>query len=194
MIKELAKENNQKVNRDEFNKEFNKHKELSQTASAGSFKGGLADSGEKTTRFHTATHLLFSSLREVLGEKVIQKGSNITSERLRFDFSHSKKMTEEEVKKVEDLVNLYIEADLEIKREDMSLDEAINLGALAFFSERYPDRVKVYSIIYPSGKVVSREICHGPHVKRTSDIGKFKIIKEESCSSGIRRIKAQLAF
>ncbi len=190
MIEELAEENGQKVDREAFNKEFEKHKELSQTASAGSFKGGLADSGEKTTRFHTATHLLLSALREVLGEGVVQKGSNITSERLRFDFSYSEKMTEEEINKVENLVNSHIEADLEVKKEEMILDDAIKSGALAFFGERYPERVKVYSIKYPSGDFVSREICHGPHAVRTSDIGKFKITKEESCGSGTRRIKA----
>ncbi len=185
MIKELAGENGQNVDEEGFRVEFDKHKELSQTASAGVFKGGLADAGEKTAKLHTATHLLLAALRKVLGNEVVQRGSNITSERLRFDFSHAEKMTDEEISEVESLVNANIEADIEVRKEDMDLDEALRSGALASFGERYPDRVKVYSI-----DGVSKEICRGPHVDRTSRIGKFKIMKEESVGSGVRRIKA----
>ncbi len=185
MIKELAEETGQTVDEDQFNKEFDRHKELSQTASAGVFKGGLADTGEETAKLHTATHLLLAALREVLGDDVIQKGSNITSERLRFDFSYPDKMSDEEIQKVELIVNSNIEADLEIKKDDKNLEEALDSGALASFGERYPNKVKVYSI-----GSISKEICRGPHVERTSEIGKFRIIKEESSGSGTRRIKA----
>jgi len=185
MIQELAEENGQSVDLKGFRVEFVRHKELSQTASAGLFKGGLADTSEKTTRFHTATHLLLAALREVLGDGVVQKGSNITSERLRFDFSHPEAMTEEEIRRVEDIVNDNIGADIEIQKEDKSLESALDSGALAGFGERYPDKVKIYSI-----GAVSKEICCGPHVVRTSEIGRFKIVKEESSGSGIRRIKA----
>lgn len=185
MIRELAEENDQNVDEDGFKEEFDRHKELSQTASAGVFKGGLADTSEKTAVLHTATHLLLAALREVLGTGVVQKGSNITSERLRFDFSHPKGMTEEEIRRVEDIVNANIEADLEVNKEDKDLEEAIDSGALASFGERYPDKVKVYSI-----GSVSKEICRGPHVSRTSEIGRFKIVKEESSGAGTRRIKA----
>ncbi len=185
MIREMADESGQSVDEEGFRAEFDKHKELSQTASAGVFKGGLADAGEKTAKLHTATHLLLAALREVLGEKVVQRGSNITSERLRFDFSHPEKMTDEEIDEVENLVNANIEADIEVRKEEMSIDDALASGALASFGERYPDKVKVYSI-----NGVSREICRGPHIDRTSRIGRFKIVKEESVGSGVRRIKA----
>ncbi len=185
IIKELANEAGQSVDEVGFKTEFDKHKELSQTASAGSFKSGLADVGEKTTKLHTATHLLLAALKEVLGKEVVQRGSNITAERIRFDFSHPKKMTDEEIAKVEKLVNNNIEADLEVRKEEMKTEDALKAGALAAFGERYPDKVKVYSI-----KGVSIEICRGPHIDKTSQIGEFKIIKEESVGSGIRRIRA----
>ena len=179
MIKELAEENQQKVDEEGFKMEFNKHKKLSQTTSVGLFKGGLADTSEKTTKLHTATHLLLAALREVLGDDVFQKGSNITSERLRFDFSYPRKMTKEEIKRVEDLVNGYIKDDIEVKKE------VVDSSTLSLSGKRYPDKVNVYSI----GEI-SKEICRGPHVARTSEIGRFKIVKEESSGAGIRRIKA----
>ncbi len=190
MISELAEERGQEVDTVDFQEQLKKHKELSQTASAGMFKGGLADSGEKTTKFHTATHLLLKSLRDMLGDEVVQRGSNITSERLRFDFSYSRKLTEEEIIKIEEMVNDKIRNDLEVIKEEVDLEEALSSGALAFFGERYPDRVRVYYIKDNSGNIFSKEICQGPHVSRTSEIGHFKIIKEESSSAGIRRIKA----
>lgn len=187
ITKELAQEKGKKVDLDDFNLEMNKHKGLSQTASAGMFKGGLADSSDSTTRLHTATHILLYSLRNILGDSVVQKGSNITKERLRFDFSFTRKPTEEELKRIENMVNEIIADDLEVVKEDMPLAEALNSGALSFFGEKYPSVVSVYSI----GKI-SKEICLGPHVKRTSELGKFKIIKEESSGEGVRRIKAVL--
>jgi alanyl-tRNA synthetase len=187
ITKELAQEKGKKVDLDDFNLEMNKHKGLSQTASAGMFKGGLADSSESTTRLHTATHILLYSLRNILGDSVVQKGSNITKERLRFDFSFTRKPTEEELKRIENMVNEIIADDLEVVKENMPLAEALNSGALSFFGEKYPSVVSVYSI----GKI-SKEICLGPHVKRTSELGKFKIIKEESSGEGVRRIKAVL--
>jgi alanyl-tRNA synthetase len=139
------------------------------------------------TKLHTASHLLQAALREVLGEQIRQMGSDITAQRLRFDFSHSQKMTGEEIKKVEDLVNQKIKEDLEVKKEEMKYEEALKSGALAFFKNRYPRMVTVYSV-----EVFSKEICAGPHVKRTSELGLFKIVKEESSGGGIRRIRAIL--
>jgi alanyl-tRNA synthetase len=159
---------------------------LSRKASAGRFKSGLQDQSEKTVRMHTATHLLHAALRKVLGEHVQQKGSNITPERLRFDFSHPQKLSEGELKRIEELVNEQIKGAIPVERKEESLDEAKREGALAFFGERYnPERVSVYSI---GG--FSKEVCAGPHVKNTSEIGDFRIVKEESVSAGVRRIKA----
>ncbi len=176
---------------EKFNKLFEQHQELSRTASAGMFKGGLQDSGEETAKLHTATHLLLAALRNVLGEHVFQKGSNITSERLRLDFSHSEKMTPEQLAKVEELVNAGIEANLEIVREEMSLDEAKKIGAMGVFEAKYGEKVSVYSIV-EGGRVVSREICGGPHASLTGALGRFRIQKEEASSAGVRRIKAVL--
>ncbi len=179
----------------DFEEEMQKHQELSRTASAGMFKGGLADASEQTIKYHTAAHLMLAALRKVFGENVLQKGSNITSERLRFDFSHPEKMTPEQIKQVEDLVNEKIKADLPVVCEELSLDEAKEKGAMGVFDSKYGERVKVYTIGNPStglGSAFSREICGGPHVNRTSELGKFKIIKEESASAGVRRIKAIL--
>lgn len=187
MIQELAKEKRIKVNTMEFEKEFQKHQELSKTVSAGMFKGGLADAGEQTVKYHTATHLLHQALREILGGHIAQKGSNITAERLRFDFSHPKKLTEEQKQKVEDLVNKKIKENLPVVCEEMNVAEAKKRGALGVFGEKYGEKVKMYSI----GKF-SREICGGPHVKNTSQIGNFKIIKEEAVSDGVRRIRAKI--
>ncbi|MFC1613228.1 alanine--tRNA ligase [Patescibacteria group bacterium] len=192
---EMAKDNNWKIDKEEFNKQFKKHQELSRTASAGMFKGGLADNGEQTTKFHTATHLLHQALRQVLGEHVQQKGSNLNAERLRFDFSHTEKMTPEQVAEVEKIVNDQIQKELPVHCEEMSVEEAKNAGALGFFESKYGEKVKVYSIgssVADAGEYFSREICGGPHIKNTSELGEFKIQKEESSSSGIRRIKGVL--
>ena len=187
MILELAKEKGIKVNEKGFEKESKKHQELSRTASKGKFASGLADSGKETTQLHTATHLLHTALRKVLGDSVQQKGSNITPDRLRFDFSFDRKMTDSEKKKVEDLVNGAISKKLDVSSEEMSPKEAKKSGALGFFGEKYGDKVSVYTV-----KGFSKEICTGPHVKNTSELGKFKIKKEESSSAGVRRIKAVL--
>jgi alanyl-tRNA synthetase len=180
----------------DFEEEMKKHQELSRAGAEQKFKGGLADHSERVIEYHTAAHLVLAALRRVLGDYVSQKGSNITVERLRFDFSHPQKMTSEEIKKVEDLVNEKIAADLLVKMEEMSLEEAKAQGATGVFESRYGERVKVYTIADPetsSGLVpFSREICGGPHVERTGILGKFKIVKEESSSAGIRRIKAIL--
>lgn len=175
----------------EYNKAMKEHQKLSQTASAGRFKGGLADHTDDVIRLHTATHLLNAALRKVLGDNVWQKGSNITKERARFDFTHPAKMTNEEKVKVERLVNEWIQADYEVKKEILPLEEAQKLGAIGVFGEKYPDTVSVYSVWDPkSGEVISREFCGGPHVEHTGVIGKFRIKKEEASSAGIRRIKA----
>lgn len=175
------------LNKKEFEKEFEKHKELSRTASAGMFKGGLADNSKEVTKLHTATHLLHASLRKILGESVSQKGSNITSERLRFDFSYPRKLTDEELTQVEDLINLQIEKNLPVTYEVMSLDEAIKFGALHFFAEKYGKEVKVYKI-----DDFSIEVCGGPHINHTGEIGHVKINKQEKVGAGILRIYAKL--
>ncbi|MBU1037293.1 alanine--tRNA ligase [Patescibacteria group bacterium] len=198
MTKELAKEQGVVVDEQGFLKEFKKHQELSRTASAGMFKGGLADDSEIVTKYHTVTHLLHQALRDVLGDQVGQKGSNITAERLRFDFSHSQKLTEAELKKVEEIVNQKIKENLPITFKEASIEEAKKSGAIGLFSEKYGKKVKVYSIGDPSaastssGSPFSREICGGPHVTHTGELGHFKIIKEEASSAGVRRIKAIL--
>ncbi len=192
LVQEMASEKGQTVDKEGFYREMEKHKNLSRDLSAGVFKSGLADSDEKTVKYHTATHLLLSALRDVLGRGVLQRGSNITSERLRFDFSYDKKMTDEEKTKVEDLVNKMIKEDLVVEKEEMDADKALSSGVLASFAEKYPSRVLVYSIKSEKGDVFSKEICSGPHVKRTSQLGKFSIKKEEASSSGVRRIKAIL--
>ena len=184
---ELAKENNLKVDSEGFKQKFAEHQEKSRAGSAEKFKGGLASTGEMETKYHTATHLLNAALKVVLGDHVHQKGSNITEERMRFDFSHVAKMTDEEKKKVEDLVNEWIQQGLEVSFVEMSKDEPIGSGAECMFIEKYPDRVTVYTI-----GDVAKELCGGPHVKNTSELGHFKIKKEEASSSGVRRIKAIL--
>lgn len=180
---ELATEKGQSLNRDEFNAQFSKHQELSRTASSGMFKGGLADHSEITTKYHTATHLLQASLRRILGNHVQQKGSNITSERLRFDFSHSFKMTPEQITLVEDLINQKITDNIPVTRLEMPKSEALAQGAMAFFPEKYPEVTSVYKIAD-----FSLELCGGPHVGSTGEIGRIKITKEESAGAGIRRI------
>jgi alanyl-tRNA synthetase len=191
IILELAKEEKIKVDEKEFNKEFEIHQNLSRTATEGKFKSGLQDHTEETTKLHTATHLLDAALRKVLGNEVQQKGSNITPERLRFDFSFNKKMTPEEIKKVEQLVNRAISEKLLITRQEMSPEQAKKSGALGFFEHKYGDIVSVYTIGEMKNPF-SKEICTGPHVNNTSELGKFKITKEEASSAGVRRIKAVL--
>lgn len=184
---ELAKEKNMIVDTDGFAAQYEKHKEESRTAQKESFKGGLADHSEETTNLHTATHLLHAALRKVLGEHVQQKGSNITVERLRFDFSHPQKVTAEELKEVERLVNEQIQKDVPITMDIMALDDAKKQGALAFFTQKYEEKVKVYTM-----GDFSKEVCGGPHAEHTGALGKFVIKKEEASSAGVRRIKAVL--
>jgi alanyl-tRNA synthetase len=176
----------------EANKALVEHQDLSRTASTGMFKGGLQDTSEETIKLHTVAHLMLAALREVLGVHVIQKGSNITAQRLRFDFSHPQKMTPEQIDKVEELVNAAIKSKLDVVREEMSLEKARFKGAMGIFDSKYGDKVSIYSIANEKSKVVSCEICGGPHVKNTGELGHFKIIKEESSSAGVRRIKAIL--
>ena len=187
LTEELAKENGFEVDTEGFNKAFEKHQEVSRAGSEQAFKGGLADHSEETTAYHTATHLLHQALRIVLGEHVMQKGSNITAERLRFDFSHPAPMTEEEKKKVEDIVNEQIKRNLQVSMKMQPLEQAKKEGAIALFGEKYDDVVKVYSI-----GDFSKEVCGGPHVENTGSLGHFVIKKEQSSSSGVRRIKAVL--
>lgn len=184
---ELASENGMTVDLEGFEKLFKEHQEKSRMGSEQKFKGGLADQNEKTIAYHTATHLLHQALRTVLGEHVKQSGSNITEERLRFDFTHPQKMTKEEIEQVENIVNEQIQKDLTVTCEEMSYEEAKKSGAIGLFTDKYGDRVKVYTV-----GDFSKEICGGPHVTHTGDMGRFKIKKEESSSSGIRRIKAVL--
>lgn len=187
LSKEYAAMRNIKISDEDFQIEFARHKQLSRTASAGMFKGGLADDQDATRNLHTAAHLLLAALRKVLGDHVLQRGSNITSERLRFDFSHSEKMTDEQIKEVEDLVNDQIKAGHDVICEELPYEQAKESGAMGVFEDRYGEKVKVYSI-----SDFSREICGGPHASNTADLGHFKITKEESSSSGVRRIKAVL--
>lgn len=184
---ELASERNLKVDAAGFQEKFKHHQELSRTASQGKFKGGLAGNGEIETKYHTATHLLNAALKIVVGPDVHQKGSNITDERMRFDFSCDHKLSEEEKEKVEELVNSWIKEGLDVKVEEMPKRDAIASGAECMFIEKYPDVVTVYSI-----GDVSKELCGGPHVKNTNELGTFKIKKEEASSAGVRRIKAVL--
>jgi alanyl-tRNA synthetase len=184
---ELAAENGMTVNREEFDEAYKKHQELSRAGGEAVFKGGLAEQSEITTKYHTATHLLQAALRRVLGDHIAQKGSNITSERMRFDFSHDKPMSPEEVKRVEDMVNEQIKRDLAVTMEIMDLEAAKASGATALFGEKYESKVKVYAI-----GDFSKEVCGGPHVERTGTMGKFVIQKEQSSSAGVRRIRAVL--
>ncbi len=206
IIEELAKRsfrNRDKIrwflNREEFDREYQneykKHQDLSRSSSAGVFKGGLADNSVETTRLHTATHLLHQALRSVLGEHVMQKGSNITAERLRFDFSHTQKVTPEELKKVEDLVNEAINKDYPVHCEQLSVDEAKKRGAIGLFEDKYAlmgDKINVYFVGNEDKGFFSKEICGGPHVEHTGELGSFKIQKEEAVSAGVRRIKAMV--
>jgi alanyl-tRNA synthetase len=174
----------------EFDSLLAEQKERSRTATAGQFKGGLAEHNETTTKYHTATHLMYRALRNVLGDHVVQRGSNITNERMRFDFSHHAKMTPEEIKAVEEMVNDAIAKDYPVTWEEMNTADAFEVGALGAFGDKYGESVKVYTVGAKDGDWYSKEICGGPHVEHTGEIGKFKIKKEESSSAGVRRIKA----
>ncbi len=185
MTQELAQEQGISVDEALFKREFELHQELSRTAAAGMFKGGLSENSPQTTRLHTATHLLNEALRRVISKDIHQKGSNITAERLRFDFNFDRKLTSEEVKKVEDEVNRVIKQAVVVRREEMTIQEAKLLGAQMEFGVKYPDRVSVYFV-----GDYSKEFCGGPHVSNTAEIGQFKITKEEACAAGVRRIKA----
>ncbi|MDD2891922.1 MAG: alanine--tRNA ligase [Candidatus Gracilibacteria bacterium] len=192
MTEELAHEAGLEVDKTGFNEAFEKHQELSRTASEGKFKGGLADSGEETTALHTATHLLLAGLRKVLGDHVFQAGSNITTERLRFDFTHGEKMTPEQLKAVEEYVNSAIATGATMIMKEVPKEEAKASGVVGSFWEKYPDIVKVYTLSGPDGTVFTRELCGGPHIETTAGMGTFKIQKEEASSAGVRRIKAVL--
>ena len=187
VTQDLAKENNMTLDMDEFDKLFKKHQEKSRAGSEQKFKGGLASTGEMEVKYHTATHLLNAALKLVIGNDAHQRGSNITSERLRFDFNCDHKLTNEEKQKVEDIINEWIKQDLPVTKQEMKKEEAVKSGAECMFIEKYPDIVTVYTI-----GDVSKEICGGPHVEHTGVLGHFKIKKEESSSSGVRRIKAIL--
>jgi alanyl-tRNA synthetase len=187
ITEELAGEHGLTVDREGFQKAFEKHQELSKKGADKTFKGGLADHSEMTTALHTATHLLHQALRDVLGEHVEQKGSNITPERLRFDFVHPDKMSPEQIREVERIVNEKIREDLPVRAETMSVEEAKEQNARALFDSKYGEQVKVYSV-----GDYSKEVCGGPHVERTGQLGSFKIKKEQSSSAGVRRIRAVL--
>lgn len=206
VTEELFRQKGQEIDKGQFKEEFEKHRELSRTASSGMFKGGLADHSDIVIRYHTATHLLHQALRDILGPKVFQKGSNITAERTRFDFSYDKKMTPEEIKKVEDIVNKKIEEDLKIDRIILTPQEAKLKNAIGLFDEKYGTEASIYGIgpgekLDPQAKdqreragYYSLEFCGGPHVDHTGKIGKMKITKEEAVSSGTRRIKAEFVL
>jgi len=190
MTVEAAKEKGVDVDVDAFNEEMKKHQDLSRVGAEQKFKGGLADTSEISTKYHTATHLLHAALRTVLGNHVEQRGSNITSERMRFDFSHSEKLTDEQKQQVEDLVNKAISSFLPVTCKEMSVEEAKAEGAIGLFESKYGNKINVYTM--GEDQPFSKEICGGPHVDNTGTLGHFKIIKEEACSSGVRRIKAIL--
>jgi alanyl-tRNA synthetase len=185
MTLEMAEKAGLEVDKEGFEEANKKHQELSRTTSAGAFKAGLQDNSEVVTRMHTATHLLHAALHKVLGPNANQKGSNITAERLRFDFTWGDKMTPEQIKAVEDQVNLWINEGIEVTKKLTTVEEAKAEGAMALFGAKYGDEVSLYSI----GEV-SKEICCGPHVTNTKELGSFKIQKEQSSSAGVRRIKA----
>ncbi len=187
MTQELAQERKIKFDEKAVKEEAKKHQELSKQGTGQRFKGGLSDSSDTTVKLHTATHLLNEALRKIVSKDIKQKGSNITPERLRFDFNFDRKLTDQEIKKVEDEVNKIITQKLDVKKEELSLEKALKSGAQAEFGQKYPEKVSVYSV----GNY-SKEICMGPHVKNTKELGKFRIIKEEACAQGIRRIKAVL--
>lgn len=187
ITKDLGQENDIFVDVDGFHEEFQMHQKVSRASADKKFGSGLADTAKETVKLHTATHLLNEALRRVLGKDVTQKGSNITHERLRFDFNFDRKLTDQEIKDVEELVNGQIKEALPVKRIETTLDEAIKIGSQAVFEQKYGEKVSVYSI-----GDFSMELCSGPHVKNTGELGRFKIIKEEGISAGVRRIRAVL--
>ena len=187
LTEELAKERGIQVDKEGFEEAFKRHREVSRRGAERKFGGVGREAVRESVKLHTATHLLHAALRKVLGNHVKQMGSDITPQRLRFDFAHSEKMSEEQIKQVEDLVNQKIKEGLTIKKEEMPYSEALKRGALAFFREKYPDKVSVYSV-----EGFSMEICAGPHVKNTQELGRFRIVKEESSGAGVRRIRAIL--
>ena len=189
ITKDLAAEQDLKVDDADFEKLFKEHQEKSRMGSDQKFKGGLASSGETEIKYHTATHLLNAALKIVVNPDCHQQGSNITADRMRFDFNCDHKLTDEEKQKIEELVNKWIEEDLPVKVDTMKKEEAVKSGAECMFIEKYPEMVTVYSI-GNKGNIISKELCGGPHVKHTGEIGHFRIKKEESSSSGVRRIKA----
>lgn len=196
LIEEIAKERGLTVDKEEFLGKMRTHREQSRTAAIGKFKGGLGGDGEMETKYHTATHMLHQALRDVLGESVAQKGSNITPERLRFDFAFERKMTDEEKKQVEDIINTRIKEALPVIREEVSMEEARNRGAIGLFGDKYGDVVSIYRIGEGKNRgdsnLFSMEFCGGPHVENTGVLGIFSIQKEEAVSAGVRRIKAVL--
>ena len=192
MVLELATESSLLVDMEAYRDEFAKHQKVSRTAAAGRFKGGLADTSYETTKLHTANHLLLAALRKVLGDHVHQRGSNITAERIRLDFSHPQKVTPEELQQVEDLVSQKIQEGLNMVKREMPKEEAQKLGAEMEFGIKYGDVVSVYCAEDDKGNAFSNEFCGGPHVKNTSELGKFKIVKEEAVSAGVRRVRAVL--
>jgi alanyl-tRNA synthetase len=192
LTEELAKERGRIIDIEDFNNKMAEHQKLSQTSSAGMFKGGLANHNEKTIKLHTAHHLLLAGLQEIVGKSIKQRGSNITEERLRMDFLCDHKLSDEEKKKVEDWVNERIQEKLDVIRREMSIEEAEKIGAQMEFGAKYPKEVSVYFIEDKDGNPISKEFCGGPHVKNTSELGHFKILKEEAVAQGIRRIKAVL--
>ena len=186
----LAERGHRIEEKESYARAAGKHAEMSRTASAGKFKGGLADQSSETTALHTAAHLLLAGLRQVLGNHVLQKGSNITAERLRFDFNHDEKLTPEQLSEVEKFVNDAIASKAVVSFSELSKTEPKESGVSGNFWDRYPDIVKVYTLRDGEGKVWSREVCGGPHVENTECLGKFRIVKEQSSSAGVRRIKA----
>lgn len=189
MTEELARERGFTLDRASYDAALLDHQKKSAVGAEQKFKGGLADTGEATARLHTATHLMQSALRKVLDPSVSQRGSNITTERLRFDFNFARPMTAEEIAEVEKLVNEAIKANVPVVMEEMTVEEAKAQGAIGLFESKYGDKVKVYTM-----GTFSKEICGGPHAKNTGELGEFKIIKEQSSSSGVRRIKAVLNY
>lgn len=188
---DFANRNNVTIDTEEFEKELNAHRALSRSGAERKFKGGLSDTSEESVRYHTATHLLGAAIRQIVGSNADQRGSNITPERLRFDFAYDQKLSERQIKEIENFVNEKIEKDLPVKWEELAIDEARKLGAVGVFGEKYSEIVRVYTIGDPNDPV-SREICGGPHVEHTGVLGCFRILKEESVSAGVRRIKAVL--
>ena len=195
MTQELSLERGLSFDKTQYEKEFEEHRNLSRTASSGTFKGGLADSSEKTTMLHTSTHLMLAGLRKYLGDHVHQAGSNITQERIRFDFTHGEKVSKDILEKVEVYVNEAIAKGCHVRIEEMAKDEAKASGVEGSFWDKYPERVHVYVVESTDGTIYSKELCGGPHVENTGTIrGKFSIIKEESSSAGVRRVKAILSL